>query len=190
MDVSDGLLIDTRRMAEASGCAIEITSIPLSSDYVALHGLSVASRLAAATAGDDYVLLAAAPHRTFVRLKVSWRSGIALKGRVSLSFWTVRRSPCRTGWAMNMARSKAHQAIIPNFALTSVYFSCRNDADPKRVSGLQQESIHVPRDRGNWGRSARLCAVSAAALRLQRRVNGERRFDHSRHRKRRARRRL
>jgi thiamine-monophosphate kinase len=59
MDISDGFLIDARRMAEASGCAIEITAIPLSSDYTALHGISVASRLAAATAGDDYVLLAA-----------------------------------------------------------------------------------------------------------------------------------
>jgi len=61
MDVSDGLLIDARRMAEASGCAIEITAIPLSADYADLHGLSPASRLAAATAGDDYVLLAALP---------------------------------------------------------------------------------------------------------------------------------
>ncbi len=61
MDVSDGLLIDARRMAEASGCAIEISAVPLSADYVALHGLSIESRLAAATAGDDYVLLAALP---------------------------------------------------------------------------------------------------------------------------------
>jgi len=61
MDISDGLLIDARSMAEASGCAIEITAIPLSSDYAALYGLSVASRIAAATAGDDYVLLAALP---------------------------------------------------------------------------------------------------------------------------------
>lgn len=59
MDVSDGLLIDARRMAEASGCAIEITAVPLSADFADLHGQSVASRLAAATAGDDYVLLAA-----------------------------------------------------------------------------------------------------------------------------------
>jgi thiamine-monophosphate kinase len=64
MDVSDGLLIDARRMAEASGCAVEIERIPLSADYSALHGLSVASRLAAATAGDDYVLLAALPPET------------------------------------------------------------------------------------------------------------------------------
>lgn len=61
MDVSDGLLIDARRMAEASSCAIEIDRIPLSADYAALHGVSVASRLEAATAGDDYVLLAALP---------------------------------------------------------------------------------------------------------------------------------
>ena len=59
MDVSDGLLIDADRMARASGCAMEIDRIPLSAHYAALHGLSVASRLAAATAGDDYVLLAA-----------------------------------------------------------------------------------------------------------------------------------
>lgn len=61
MDVSDGLLIDARRLGEASGCAVEIDAIPLSADYVALHGLSVESRLAAATAGDDYVLLCALP---------------------------------------------------------------------------------------------------------------------------------
>jgi thiamine-monophosphate kinase len=61
MDISDGLLIDVRRMAEASGCAIAIDAIPLSADYAALHGLSVASRIAAATAGDDYVLLVALP---------------------------------------------------------------------------------------------------------------------------------
>lgn len=61
MDVSDGLLIDAARMVEASGCGVEIEVIPLSADYAALHGLSVESRLAAATAGDDYMLLAALP---------------------------------------------------------------------------------------------------------------------------------
>ena len=61
MDVSDGLLIDTGRMAEASGCAaaIELETIPLSEPLLALGG---EDRLAAATAGDDYELLfAAAP---------------------------------------------------------------------------------------------------------------------------------
>jgi len=61
MDVSDGLLIDAARMAEASGCAIEIDHIPLSEAYAALHGQTIESRLAAATAGDDYVILAALP---------------------------------------------------------------------------------------------------------------------------------
>jgi len=61
MDVSDGLLIDARRMALASDCAVEINNIPLSEPYVALRGASVEARIAAATAGDDYVLLAALP---------------------------------------------------------------------------------------------------------------------------------
>jgi thiamine-monophosphate kinase len=59
MDVSDGLLIDTRRMAEASGCAaaVELTTVPLSKPYLALLG---EARLEAMTAGDDYELLFAA----------------------------------------------------------------------------------------------------------------------------------
>ncbi|MDQ4087697.1 MAG: AIR synthase-related protein, partial [Pseudomonadota bacterium] len=59
MDVSDGLLIDARRMAEASGChaAIDLDSVPLSADLLAIGG----DRLEAATAGDDYELLFAAP---------------------------------------------------------------------------------------------------------------------------------
>lgn len=61
MDVSDGLLIDARRMAQASGCAVEIDAIPLSEPYERYRGASVEARLAAATAGDDYVLLAALP---------------------------------------------------------------------------------------------------------------------------------
>ena len=59
MDVSDGLLIDARRMAEASGCAVEIGHVPLSEAFEAERGASVEARLTAATAGDDYVLLVA-----------------------------------------------------------------------------------------------------------------------------------
>lgn len=60
-DVSDGLLIDAARMADASGLAIEIdlSAVPLSADATACAGQDRAARLAAATAGDDYVLLAA-----------------------------------------------------------------------------------------------------------------------------------
>ncbi|HEY6917163.1 MAG TPA: AIR synthase-related protein, partial [Allosphingosinicella sp.] len=63
MDVSDGLLIDARRLAEASGAAMEIefSSIPLSEDFVRFAGLDREARLRAATAGDDYELLFAAP---------------------------------------------------------------------------------------------------------------------------------
>lgn len=51
MDVSDGLLIDARRLAEASGVALilDLDAVPL-----ALPGLDP---LEAATAGDDYELL-------------------------------------------------------------------------------------------------------------------------------------
>jgi thiamine-monophosphate kinase len=63
MDVSDGLLLDAARMAAASRLAasIDLTAIPLSADYRAYAGDNRAARLAAATAGDDYALLFAAP---------------------------------------------------------------------------------------------------------------------------------
>jgi len=59
MDVSDGLLIDARRMAEASGCqfGLMLESIPLSAALLAVRPDVVDTRLAAATAGDDYQLL-------------------------------------------------------------------------------------------------------------------------------------
>lgn len=55
MDVSDGLLLDASRMAAASGLAvtIDLAQVPLSP--------RLADPLAAATAGDDYELLFAAP---------------------------------------------------------------------------------------------------------------------------------
>ena len=61
-DVSDGLLIDARRMADASGLGvrIDLDAIPLSDSAVVCAGDGRAARLAAATAGDDYELLLAA----------------------------------------------------------------------------------------------------------------------------------
>src|SRR4029078_1748580 len=49
MDVSDGLLIDSRRMAEASGLsiAIELDPLPLSSAFVAERGRALEARLCA-----------------------------------------------------------------------------------------------------------------------------------------------
>ncbi|MEG3087742.1 thiamine-phosphate kinase [Sphingomonas sp. PB4P5] len=63
MDVSDGLLIDAERMAKASNLAvtIDLAAIPLSPAYAAFVGSDRAARLSAATAGDDYQLLFAAP---------------------------------------------------------------------------------------------------------------------------------
>jgi thiamine-monophosphate kinase len=65
MDVSDGLLLDSWRMAEASGCRvrIELDALPLSRVFIAERGNSLAARLFAATGGDDYALLAALPPR-------------------------------------------------------------------------------------------------------------------------------
>jgi thiamine-monophosphate kinase len=63
MDISDGLLLDARRLAMASDCsaAIDLDALPLSDAFVAERGDSLAARLFAATGGDDYALLAALP---------------------------------------------------------------------------------------------------------------------------------
>jgi thiamine-monophosphate kinase len=63
MDVSDGLLLDARRMAEASGCtlSIDLDSLPLSEPFIQTLGDGLDARLFAATGGDDYALLAALP---------------------------------------------------------------------------------------------------------------------------------
>lgn len=61
-DVSDGLLIDAARMASASGLHVRITldDVPLSIEAQGF-GTDLPALLAAATAGDDYALLCAAP---------------------------------------------------------------------------------------------------------------------------------
>lgn len=63
MDVSDGLLLDAQRLAEASHCSatIDLDALPLSRAFVAECGQDLAARLFAATGGDDYALLAALP---------------------------------------------------------------------------------------------------------------------------------
>jgi thiamine-monophosphate kinase len=61
MDISDGLLLDAQRMADASRSAalIDLTLLPLSDEFVDLRGDSRGARLFAATGGDDYALLGA-----------------------------------------------------------------------------------------------------------------------------------
>ncbi|WP_313438261.1 thiamine-phosphate kinase [Novosphingobium sp.] len=63
MDVSDGLLVDARRMAAASKVSITIAAdeVPLSRALVATVGEGLEQRISAMTAGDDYVLLFTAP---------------------------------------------------------------------------------------------------------------------------------
>jgi thiamine-monophosphate kinase len=61
MDVSDGLLLDASRMAEASNCTatVDLGSLPISPEFVRVRGDSRDSRIFAATGGDDYALLGA-----------------------------------------------------------------------------------------------------------------------------------
>lgn len=81
MDVSDGLLIDAQRMAEASGCDITlmIETFPLSAALLAVRPDVVDTRLAAATAGDDYQLLFAAdPGEASTILQIGAGLGVAV----------------------------------------------------------------------------------------------------------------
>ncbi len=80
MDVSDGLLLDASRLCKASGCGAEINldALPLSRAYIAERGGDRRARLRAATAGDDYALLAALSSE-FDPLGLSLPSGTILQ---------------------------------------------------------------------------------------------------------------
>ena len=81
MDVSDGLLIDARRMAAASGCRIDVRleAVPLSAGLLAVRPDGLDTRLAAATAGDDYQLLFAADSHDAAHIRaIGDRLGIAV----------------------------------------------------------------------------------------------------------------
>jgi thiamine-monophosphate kinase len=81
MDVSDGLLIDAGRLAGASGCraVVQLSSIPISPAFLSSVGGDRDARLLAATAGDDYELLFAAPPEREGEL-------VALQDRLGLAF--------------------------------------------------------------------------------------------------------
>jgi thiamine-monophosphate kinase len=90
MDVSDGLLIDAGRMADASGLAltIELDRVPVAGDT-----------LQAVTAGDDYELLFAAPESIELPVRAA-RIGRFTTGR-GLSLMQDGRPvslPGRLGW--------------------------------------------------------------------------------------------
>lgn len=79
MDVSDGLLLDASRLAQASDrrARIDLDALPLSRAYIAELGKDRRARLSAATGGDDYALLAALPPE-FDPLGLSLPSGTIL----------------------------------------------------------------------------------------------------------------
>lgn len=86
MDVSDGLLIDLKRLCEASGCGAEVDleAMPLSRAFAAKQGRDRKARLFAATGGDDYALLAALPEGIDpLSLSLPADSTIALVGRLT-----------------------------------------------------------------------------------------------------------
>ena len=81
MDVSDGLLIDAARMASASGLAAEIRldAVPLSEAAKERLPPGNEGFIVAATAGDDYEILFAAPKSASVEIeKMSARLGLPL----------------------------------------------------------------------------------------------------------------
>lgn len=90
MDVSDGLLIDARRMADASNraLAINLDAVP-----------HVGARMAAVTAGDDYELLFAAPADAVLPVPAT-RIGMFAQG-AGLTLFDRQGAvpfPARLGW--------------------------------------------------------------------------------------------
>ena len=110
MDVSDGLLIDAARMAEASGARIrlDLSLIPLSAAFLAALGDGRHARLAAAASGDDYELLfTAAPERAPEILALAEELGLPLtrigslgpgSGLALLDRGSPVPLPARLGW--------------------------------------------------------------------------------------------
>ncbi len=81
MDVSDGLLVDAKRLADASGVALAIESIdiPLSRAFTEAIGDTREASLRAATSGDDYELLFTAPQRSRRQIEMAAEEvGIAI----------------------------------------------------------------------------------------------------------------
>ena len=86
MDVSDGLLLDTMRLAEASGLSarLDLDALPLSRAFVAERSADLDARLFAASGGDDYALLAAlAPDLDPLRLSLPRGTTIARIGTLA-----------------------------------------------------------------------------------------------------------
>ena len=112
MDVSDGLLLDAKRMAEASRCTlrIDLDTLPLSAVFIEAQGQDLEARLFAATGGDDYALLAALPPRStrqhflYQKGRRSSRIGTLAAGRptVRLAQRGQAGRTCRRGWVLSI----------------------------------------------------------------------------------------
>ncbi len=73
MDVSDGLLLDASRIADASGIMLEIDldRVPLSDAFKSVYGEDEDARKQAATGGDDYQLLLTAGPGTVLPISLT-----------------------------------------------------------------------------------------------------------------------
>lgn len=73
MDISDGLLLDASRIADASGVQmeIELDHVPISPAFSSIFGDDENARLRAATGGDDYQLLITASPETVMPIKLT-----------------------------------------------------------------------------------------------------------------------
>lgn len=88
MDISDGVLIDATRLAAVSkvSAVVELDHLPLSRAYISTAGDGLTERLFAASAGDDYCLLFAAPPQARrALLSIAEEQGTALHciGRIT-----------------------------------------------------------------------------------------------------------
>ncbi|NUT01333.1 MAG: thiamine-phosphate kinase [Sphingomonas sp.] len=86
MDVSDGLLLDAMRMAEASAlnAEIDLDLLPLSRAFIAEHSGDLDARLFASAGGDDYALLVSIdPEVDPLRLSLPHGTTIARVGNLA-----------------------------------------------------------------------------------------------------------
>ncbi len=112
MDVSDGLLLDARRMAEASSCSalIDVDTLPLSKEFRRLSG----DALFAATGGDDYALLAAIPPEIdAARLSLPPGTTIARIGSLQAGKPSIRLASGGTPIEVPEKLGYEHRGLVP-----------------------------------------------------------------------------